>query len=156
MGSGKESIMRKWRDPNEHLNVLVFNWNGSKRNLNYNWFDNPWNRQNYRFAGRRPRNSLHFSPVRFGCSGEFCFASCPCQPPSILPISSHRNERAAYFLLSSDLLSQSTRSKSFMVSNLRIAIRRYGNFSGLGKNAAAETISITSTNNVSTFAPTVY
>ena len=43
-----------------------------------------------------------------------------------------------------------------MVSNLRIAMRRYGNFSCLDKNAAAETISITSTNSVSIFAPTVY
>src|SRR3989344_3498231 len=146
-------IVRTWSDPNGKLNVLVVNWNGSQRKLNCNWFDNTWNRQNYRFAGRRPRNSLHFSPRSGGV--EF-FSSCPCHPPSILPISSTGSDSAAYFLLSSDLLSQRMRSRSFIVSNLRIAIRRYGNFSVFGKKAAADTISITSTNNVSTFAPTVY
>ncbi len=59
-----------WQDPNGNLNVLVLNWNDHKRKLNYNWFDNRWNR-NYRFAGRRPRNSLHFSPA---LAGEFCFS----------------------------------------------------------------------------------
>ena len=52
--TGTGGIVRKWRDPNG-LSVLVFKWNGSKRNLNYNLFDNTWNRQNYRFAARRLR-----------------------------------------------------------------------------------------------------
>jgi len=146
-------IVRTWSDPNGKLNVLVVNWNGSQRKLNCNWFDNTWNRQNYRFAGRRPRNFLHFS-LRSG--GVEFFRICPCHPPSILPTSSIRWESAAYFFVSSDFVSQRTMRSNFKVSTLRIAIRRYGSFSALGKNAAADTISITSTNSRSTFAPTVY
>ena len=42
------------------------------------------------------RNSLHFSPA---FAGEFCFVSCPFQPPSILPTSSNFTERAMYLLI---------------------------------------------------------
>ncbi len=37
------------RDDDGNPNVLYLNRNDSKRNLDYNWFDNDWN-DNYRFA----------------------------------------------------------------------------------------------------------
>src|SRR3989344_5987619 len=63
--------------------------------LNANWVnpDNEWNLDNEIVF--RLRNSLYFSSAR---AGEFCFCSCPAQPPSILPMSSSWVERAIYFL----------------------------------------------------------
>jgi hypothetical protein len=142
---------RGWLDPNGNRNVLYLNRNGAKRNLNMNWFDNQWNR-NYRFAARRPRNFLHFSPA---CAGEFCFASCPFHPPSCLPTSSSGIESAAYRLFSSDPDSQRIMRSSFAVSSLRIASRTYGCFSVRARNAAHATASIVSTNSASTRRPSV-
>lgn len=55
-------------------------------------------------------------------AGEFCFVSCPFQPPSIFPISSNCRDRAIYFLLSIDLVSQRTIKRSLNVSSFLIAI----------------------------------
>ena len=79
--------------------------------------DNVWNPDN-RFVFLR-RNSLHFSPVLR--SGEFCFVSCPFHPPSIRPTSSSLSDKAMYFLLSSDFVSQRMRRSTLSVSTLRIA-----------------------------------
>src|SRR3989344_4944469 len=142
----------QWRDPNGNLDVLVLNRNGAKRELDYNWFDNRWNR-NYRFAARRLRNSLHFSSA---LAWEFCLLSCPLHPPSILPVSSTFMERTEYFLVLRDLLSHITIKSNLSVSNLRIASRTYGILSACGKNAAAAVASIISKNSLSMFSPIVY
>lgn len=76
---------RAWQDPNGNHNVLVLNYNDSKRKLNYNWFDNRWNR-NYRFVARRPRNSLLLSSVSFAVRRSFVFGVDPSsRPASYLP-----------------------------------------------------------------------
>jgi len=151
--TGIDGIVRTWSDPNGKLNVLVVNWNGSQRKLNCNWFDNTWNRQNYRFAGRRPRNFLHFS-LRSG--GVEFFRICPCHPPSILPTSSIRWESAAYFFVSSDFVSHKIIKSNLSVSILRVASRTYGIFSSRERNAAAETASIDSIYNSSILPPSEY
>ena len=74
----------------------------------------------------------HFSPL----VGEFCFVSCPCHPPSILPTSSNGKEIAIYFLSSIDLFSQSMSNSTFTVSIFRIAIRTYGCFSSFERKPA--------------------
>jgi hypothetical protein len=70
------------RNPDGNLYVRYLYWNGDRWNWNYNWLDNDFN-------GNNPAalcNSLYFSPRAL--FGEFCFVICPCQPPSIRPISS--------------------------------------------------------------------
>ena len=110
--------------------------------------DNVWNADN-RFVFRR-RKSFYFSPV---FAGEFCFTSCPFQPPSILPISSIFTDRAQYLLLSMDLVSQRIWSKTFSVSNFLMAILTQGSFSSLERKLAIEIASILSTNKVSILWP---
>lgn len=92
------------------------------------------------------RNFIHFSPI---FSGEFCFVSCPLQPPSILPISFIFIESAIYFLLSSDLLSHSTMSSTFWVSIFLIASRTYGSFSSRERKLAVAVASSDSMKSVS-------
>lgn len=91
------------------------------------------------------RKSLHFSPVL----GEFCFKICPLHPPSILPISIIFIDNAAYFLFSSDLVSQRIIKSIFNVSTFRIARRIYGCFSWRAKKAAIDIASIVSIKSVS-------
>ncbi len=69
----------------------------------------------------------------FNCSCCNCLKICPFQPPSILPISSRGKDRAIYFLLSSDLVSQSTKSNILSVSVFLIANLTQGCFSPLPK-----------------------
>lgn len=45
-----------WQNSNGNRNVPELNWNGDKRKLNLNWFENDWN-ANYRFLA--VRNSLY-------------------------------------------------------------------------------------------------
>lgn len=120
-------------------------------NWNYNWLDNNRNVAN---VSAVLGNSLHFSPRVSGA--EFCFVSCPFQPPSILPTSSSGRESAAYFFVSSDFVSQSTRSKTFNVSSLRMASRTHGCFSFLERKVAEAIASIASMNSASTFPPRVW
>lgn len=99
----------RWRDVHMDSdgNPNVFN---VKRNddgklwLNTNWTnpDDQWNLDN-RIVFRL-RNSLHFSPAP---TGEFCFITCPCQPPSILPTSSTFSEMAVYGFVSKLFISHS-------------------------------------------------
>jgi len=65
------------------------------------------------------RNSLHFSPV---LTGEF-FWSWPFHPPSILPSSSTFSDKAMYFVLSRDFVSQSIIKNILSVSTFRMAKR---------------------------------
>jgi len=99
------------------------------------------------------RNSLHFSSHYF--REEFCLESCPFQPPSIRPISLTFSERAIYFLLSSDFVSQRIIRNIFKTSVFRMASRTYGCFSSRGKKPAIVIASIISTRNLSTFCPRV-
>jgi len=82
-----------YRNSDGNLNVRYLNWNGGQWNWNYNWIENSFNDSG---PAAVARNSLHFSPGF--APGEFCFISCPCQPPSILPTSSSFTEREIYFL----------------------------------------------------------
>lgn len=97
---------------------------------------------------------LHFAPGIF--PGGVCFMSCPCQPPSIFPISSSFSERAIYFLLSSDFVSQRTIKSTLSVSNFRITTLTYGSFSDFPRNPAVAVASIMSTKRSSIFPPSVY
>src|SRR3989344_3026475 len=123
--------------------------------LNANWVnpDNEWNLDNEIVF--RLRNSLHFSSVRLCDSGEFCFCSCPAQPPSILPMSSSWIERAIYFLSRNDFVSHKIISNSKSVFSFRIATATNGSFLSRGKNSAPEIASIISINKVSILSPTV-
>ena len=81
------------------------------------------------------------------------FKILPFHPPSILPNFSISNERAIYFLLSRDLVSQSTISKTLSVSVFRMANLTQGCFSPTGKYPAMAIPSIISTNNESILTP---
>ena len=111
-------------------------WNGSKRKANLNWVSNYGNANDW-FAFR---NSFHFSPDFL--SGEFCFTSCPCQPPSCLPASASFSERAVYFLASNALISQSIYKRNFSVSSEIIAFLTKGCFSCFSKKLATKILSI--------------
>lgn len=134
------------------VQFATFNRFNDERNVNVNCNDNDWN-DNWWFAG--VRNSLYFSPNNY-CLGEFCFVSCPFQPPSILPITFIFSDSEIYFLLSSDFVSQSTIKSIFIVSILRIARRTYGAFSSFVRKLAMEMASIASIKSVSIFCPSVY
>jgi len=106
------------RSPNGNRNVLYFYRNDDgKWNWNYNWLNNDWSADN-------PSACLatsFVSPLAIYLLGEFCFESWPFQPPSIFPISAISWERAIYFLLSRDLVSQRIRKNIFTVSVFLIA-----------------------------------
>ncbi len=136
---------------NGNLNVPYLYENGGKVVVNWNWLDNNWNSNN---PALRFGNSFHFSLVFI--AGEFCFASCPLQPPSIFPISSTFTDKARYFLLSIDFASHKTIKSILRVSVFLIASRTHGCFSSRDKKVAIEIASITSTNKVSIFCPRVY
>lgn len=100
-------------------------------------------------SGSSCRNSLHFSPVFFWITGEFCFTSWPLQPPRFLPISSNFKESAIYLLLSMDFVSQMIIRSIFTASSFRMARRIYGSFSCGDIKLAAATTSMISINNES-------
>ncbi len=104
-------------------------------------------------SSSRPRNLLHFS-LPFG--GEFCFESCPLQPPSIFPISVVLNESAMYFLSSRDLVSHKIIKSIFKVSVFRIAKATQGLFSSRDKKLAIAIPSMISTNKLSILNPSEY
>ena len=118
-GGGMEGILYI-TDSNGNLNVfnVEHNDDGLWLNGNNGNPDNFWNGNN-RWVFTR-RNLLHFSPILLG---EFCFCSWPFQPPSILPISSIFTDRAMYFLLSNDLVSQSIIKNTLSVSTFLMAKR---------------------------------
>jgi len=94
-GSGMEDVLRNSDgDPN----LLGTNRKDYTLNAYYDRPSDNWNSDNG-FAFALPQLSLFLSYFL----GEFCFISCPCQPPSILPTSSIFRERAMYFLSLRDL-----------------------------------------------------
>jgi len=133
-------------------NLKVFNVehndNGQWLNSNNGNPDNVWNPDN-QWVFVLPRNLLHFSPLW----GEFCFCSWPLHPPSILPTSSIFTESAMYFLLSSDLVSQSIIRNILSVSAFLSAKRTNDSFSSCARKLAVASASITSTKRVSIFCP---
>lgn len=134
------------RDGNPKLFNLNRNSNGEWLNNNNGNLDNKWNGNNrFVFLSRK---LFHFSLNKFG---EFCFISCPFQPPSILPISSNGLDKCIYFLSSSDFVSQSIIKSIFIVSNFCIASRTQGCFSVLSKKVAMDMASIISINKLSIF-----
>src|SRR3989338_3392576 len=140
MGSGTDGTSHKF---------ATFNRWDDERKLNVNRNDNDWN-DNWWFAG--VRNSLYFSSAS---AEEFCFCSCPAQPPSILPMSSSCVERAIYFLSRSDFVSHKIISNSKRVFSFRIATATNSSFLSRGKNSAPEIASIMSINTASSLSPTV-
>lgn len=118
-------------------------------NTNYDNHDNKWNRSNgFAFVVSQVSQKLPYLLIE-----EFCFIICPSQPPSMRPISSIFSDIIKYFLLSSDLVSQSIRNSSFKVSVFLIAVFIYNAFSSLFTDKAPEIISIISTKILSTLMP---
>jgi hypothetical protein len=122
---------------------------GSWFYTNYDYPDNKWNRSNgFAFVVSQVSQKLLYLLIE-----EFCFTICPNQPPSIRPTSSILSEIIKYFLLSSDLVSQSIRNNSFKVSVFRMAVFIYNTFSCLFTYKAPEIISITSIKMLSILTP---
>ena len=125
------------------------NDNGSWLNTNYDNPDNKWNRSNgFAFVVSQVSQKLPYLLIE-----EFCFIICPNQPPSIRPISLILSEIIKYFLLSSDLVSQSIRNNNFKVSVFLMAVFIYNAFSSLLTYKAPEIISITSIKMLSILTP---
>ncbi len=104
---------------NGNLNVPYLYEDDDEVVVNWNWLDNYWDDNN---------PALRFASLFFSLSShwleEFCFfKSCPCQPPSIRPISSILTDSARYFLLSSDFSSHKIIKKSLRVSIFLMAWR---------------------------------
>jgi hypothetical protein len=119
-GGGMEGILYT-TDSDGNLNVFNVKRNDDGKqwlNANNGNPDNFWNAEN-RWVFLR-RNSFHFSPALVG---EFCFASCPIQPPSIRPISSIFTDRGIYFLSSMDFVSHRTMRSTLKVSIFLTASR---------------------------------
>lgn len=134
-------------------NLLYTNWNDDRSWLNANWDKpgNQWNRENgFVFLASQLSS---YSPNYLG---EFCFVSCPFQPPSILPISSIFLEREIYFFVSNDFVSHKIIKNIFKVSVFLIASLTQGCFSRGDKKLAIAIASIISENNLSIFKPREY
>lgn len=98
-------------------------------------------------------NSPHFS---LASAGEFCFMSCPCHPPSILPASESGSDKAIYFLLSRALVSHETSKKNFSESRDMIAFFTNGCFSCFCRKLATNILSIVWRKYLSMVSPSVY
>lgn len=112
---------RIYRGSDDRLIVRCLYCGGDgSRGSNYFYLDNFFNSLDPALVAGK---SFHFSP--FFLSGEFSFESCftswPFHPPSIFPISSIFNDRAMYFLLSSDFVSQRIMRSTFKRSVFLIA-----------------------------------
>lgn len=110
-GGGTDDILYNIvRNDDGNLNVPYLYDDDSQVVVNWNWLDNNFNDNNpaLRFA------TGFVSPPYLG---EFCFTNLPFQPPNILPISSSGADKAAYFLLSKLLVSQSTIKSIFSASS---------------------------------------
>ena len=131
-------------------NVPYLIENDNKVVLNWNHLDNNWNANNPALR----RNSFHFS-LDFR-SGEFCFISCPCQPPSCLPAIASGSDNAVYFLVSNALISQSIYKRNFNVSSEIMAFLTNGCFSCFSKKLATKMLSIVCIKYLSTVSAIVY
>jgi hypothetical protein len=74
--------------------------------------------------------------------GEFCFWSCPYQPPSCLPAPASGSDSIVNFLVSIALISQSIYKRNFKVSREMIAFLTNGCFSCFSKKLATKIFSI--------------
>ena len=92
-----EPIKDSHGDP--YLLVASRHGDGRWLHTSYAYSDYSWNSP-YGFAFAVSQLSLFL----FYFLGEFCFSSCPSQPPSILPTSFSFKDRVIYFLLSNDLV----------------------------------------------------
>jgi len=147
-GSGMEDVLRNSDgDPN----LLGTNRKDYTLNAYYDRPSDNWNSDNG-FAFALPQLSLFLSYFL----GEFCFISCPCQPPSILPTSSIFRERAMYFLSLRDFVSHNSIRNIFSVSIFLTAKRTYGSFSAWLRKLAVTTASMASIKYVSIFSPKEY
>ena len=123
-------------------NLLGVNRNDDGRWLNAYW-DNPenrWNRESG-FAFVVSQISSFLSNP-YLVVGEFCFSSCPFQPPSILPASTSGSDNAIYFFVSMPLISQSKYRRNLRVSREIMALRTNGCFSCFCKKLAIKIFSI--------------
>ena len=116
-GSGLDDTSR---NSDGDLNLLNVNRSGNGQWLN-TYYDNPdnqWNQVNG-FAFVVSQLSL-FLP--YFLVGEFCFVSCPLQPPSMRPMASIFSDRDKYLLLFKDLVSHNINRNILTVSAFLIAI----------------------------------
>jgi len=117
MGGGLGDISRN-SDGDPNLLNSNRNDDGQWLNTYYDKPDNKFNRENG-FAFVIPQL---FSFLLYLLVEEFCFVSCPFQPPSIRPISLIFSDIVKYFLLSSDLVSQRISRNILLASVFLIAI----------------------------------
>jgi len=106
--------LRTYRN-GDNLYVRYAYFNDDRWHGNYNWLDNEWDEQNWSAV----RATMHH--FFLASAGEFCFASWLFHPPSILPASSNFSDKMAYFLVSSDFVSQSNTKSTLSVSVFRMA-----------------------------------
>ncbi len=126
-------------------------WNDGKRNVNVNRNDNDWNDN---WWGCGVRKSFHFSPGFL--SGEFCFMSCPCQPPSCLPAEVKGSDKAIYFLVSNALISHSIYARNFKTSREIMDFLTKGCFSCFSRKLATRILSIVCIKYLSRVSANVY
>ena len=135
-------------DDNLVVRSLNCNADGS-RNENWNYLSNNFNSNNPAL-GVLAGNFLHFSRLN---NGGFCFSSwrtsCPFHPPNIFPISSILIDKAIYFLVSKDLVSQRIIRRIFSKSVFFIAKPMKGSFLAGSKKLAVEIASSISINKLS-------
>ena len=116
-GGGWDDISR---NSDDDLIFLTVNRDDDGQWLN-TYYDNPsnqWNQTNgFAFVVSQLFLFLPYFLVR-----EFCFVSCPFQPPSIRPMASIFSDKARYFWLFRDLVSHNIKRNIFMASVFLIAI----------------------------------
>ena len=125
--SGKDETAHGGLDSDSNPNLLELNRDDKGEYLNaYNGNpENTWNREQV-FVFLAPQLFLFLLDYRVG---EFCFMTCPCHPPSILPIASSFSDTAAYLAVSRLFISHAICKKIFAISSLRIALWIYAPFS---------------------------
>ena len=136
-------------DPNGNRNVLyLYRNDDGSWDWNANWLGNDWDVEHL---------TALLQVISFlSYLGEFCFAICPCQPPAILPTSSILRDKAIYFLLSKDWVSQSIISSILRVSIFRIANWTYVNLFLPERKLAVARVSIVLMKILSTLFPKEY
>lgn len=104
MGGGTDGVSHEGSvaKVNGNRNVPYLNKNGSKRNLNLNWWNDDWN-PDYRFLAVRHVHCFS-RPTMAGV----LFCNCLRHPPSILPASARHSERCTYLFVSSDCISHAS------------------------------------------------
>ncbi len=153
-GSGMGGILHI-SDGNPNLLGANRNDDGQWLNAYYGKPDNRWNRDNG-FAFAVSQLSLFLSHFLREFSFSKFFNNFPRHPPRFLPISSNFADKAMYFLLSKDFVSQSIIKNTFKVSSFLIAKRTNGSFSFSDRKFAVIIASIASIKILSIFSPKEY